>query len=118
MELPQKTAESMFEVKKAFLGFSGNVKIWGDVVSWLTLYEGKPPKCRGDIEFLLLTEKGIYHATTMTDWIRLEEPFFAIGTGMHFAVAAMAGGKTPIEACKLASKYDKHTGLGFKEYSL
>lgn len=99
------------------MGFAGNADIWGNVVAWIYSPETKPPKCR-DIEFLALTEQGIYHGTNLSNWMKIEEPYFAIGSGMHFAIAAMASGKSPIDACRVAGKYDRGTGLGYKEYSI
>lgn len=118
LTLPENTATQLFGVKKGFVGFCGNADVWGDVVAWLTTLDGKPPKTKGDVEFLMLNDQGIYHATNMNNWMKIEEPHFSIGSGMQFAMAAMDAGKTPMEAVKLASKRDRSTGMGFKEYSL
>jgi ATP-dependent protease HslVU (ClpYQ) peptidase subunit len=117
LKLSDEVASDMFSAEKAYVGFAGNADIWGNVVTWFTMYEGKPPQCKG-IEFLLLTEQGIWYGTNMTNWLQIKEPHFAIGSGMQFAMAAMEIGKTPIEACRIAGKYDSATGLGYKEYSL
>jgi ATP-dependent protease HslVU (ClpYQ) peptidase subunit len=117
LELPVATSKGMFQEDRALIGFAGNADSWGDIVSWLTLYEGKPPRCKG-IEMLLLTKSGIWHGTTMSNWLKINEPYFAIGSGMQYALAAMVAGKTPLESCKIASRYDKGTGLGFKTYTL
>lgn len=112
-----RIADDMFGVKKAYIGFSGNADRWGQVVSWFSDPSGKPPKCR-DIEFLMLNDKKqIFHGTNLRNWMLLPDPHFAVGTGMQFAIAAMSAGKTPLEACKIASKHDIYTGQGFLEYS-
>lgn len=105
----------MFGAKRAFIGFSGNADVWGNIVGWLHDPTEKPPKCR-DIEFLMLTDKGsIMHGTNMTNWIEICQPHCAIGSGMQYAQGAMAAGKSPIEAVKVASKHDAMTGMGFNK---
>ncbi len=116
LEVSSELSRAMFNCDKAFLGFCGNADAWGRVVSWFSSPTEKRPKCK-NLEFLLLTNKGdIYHATNLTNWMKLNEPYFSIGSGMHFAIGAMASGKTPKEACIVASKYDPNTGFGAKEY--
>lgn len=108
----------MFGVKKAHIGFSGNADIWGQVVSWFSLGgECKPPSCK-KIEFLMLTDKKqIYYGSSLSNWMLIPEKHFAIGSGCNFAMGAMSGGQTPLNAVKVASKHDIMTGMGFKEYS-
>ena len=118
IELKPEIAKSMFGVKKAFIGFCGSVDSWGEINGWFHMPDGKPPKCRG-LEMIMLTDKGeIYHATNLSNWTIIKEKIFAIGSGMHFAVAAMDSGKTPLEAVKLAAKYDPNTGMGYKSYKM
>lgn len=40
------------------------------------------------------------------------EPFYSIGSGRDFAMAAMAMGKSAAEAVELAARFDSGTGLG------
>ena len=118
IELKADLARSMFQTEKAFIGFCGNADIWGDVVSWLSVPEGKPPKLK-NIELLLLTgNRQIYHGTSLTNWLKLDVKHFAIGSGSHLAMGAMEVGKTPVEAIKAAAKHDPMTGMGYKEYSI
>jgi ATP-dependent protease HslVU (ClpYQ) peptidase subunit len=118
IHVPTKAANEIFGVKKALMGFCGDAGQWAEVVSWLHELDGKPPKIV-DMEFLLLTdEKKIYHATSMKNWLEVADPFFAIGNGMGYAIAAMQAGKSPLEACKIAHKYDPFTGPPFKNYKL
>ena len=114
--IPEDTCKALFNVRKAYLGYCGNADAWGEVVAWLTTLDGKPPKLKTN-EFLLFTdEKKIYHATNMTNWMQIDVPHFAIGSGMQYATAAMSAGATPLEACKIAGKHDTLTGMGYKEY--
>lgn len=105
----------LFSCKRAFIGFAGNADIWGTIVGWLHDPTTKPPKCR-EIEFLMLTDRGtIMHGTNMVNWLEICQPYFAIGSGVQYAQAAMSCGKTPIEAVKIASKHDAMTGMGFNK---
>lgn len=118
IQIDEKLCNTLFGCDKAYVGFCGNADIWGNVVQWLSNPDGKPPKCK-QIEMVLLTEKGqIYHGTDLTNWMSLNLDKFAIGSGMHLALAAMESGKTPRQAITVASKYDPNTGMGVKEYKV
>lgn len=118
IQVPTKAATELFGVQKALMGFCGNADQWAEVVYWLRELDGKPPKC-SDMEFLLLTdEKKIYHASSMKNWLEVADPFFAIGNGMTYAIAAMQSGKSPLEACKISAKFDPYTGPPFKNFKL
>lgn len=105
----------IFDAKRAFIGFAGSVDMWGDVINWLVDPTGKPPKCK-NLEMLMLTDKGvIMHGTNLTNWTEICDKHYAIGSGMMFAQAAMAAGKTPYDAVKIANKYDPMTGMGYNK---
>jgi len=108
----------VFQCKRAFIGFAGNADAFGKALGWLHDPTTKAPKLR-DVEMLLLTDKGeILHGTTMHNWLQIPQPFMAIGSGMHYAMGAMAAGKDPYEACKIASKHDSNTGCGFVKLTM
>lgn len=109
--------KNLFGADQAFIGYCGNTNDWGNVLSWLHEPTEKIPKIRG-LELLVLTnKKTIWHSDNFNNWTEFKEPFAAIGSGMTYAVGALASGKEPIEACKVASKFDIRTGMGFKTYS-
>lgn len=117
-DLPTKVANTLFSADKAFVGFCGNVNNFATAIEWLHSPSDKAPKVKG-IEMLLLNDKGhIYHATTLSNWMRICDPYFAVGSGMTFAVGAMASGKNPYEAIKIASKWDPDTGRGFNKLEM
>lgn len=43
-------------------------------------------------------------------WLRIERDFHAIGSGRDFAIAAMACGKTALQAVEIACQFDTNTG--------
>lgn len=117
-DIPEASAKALFGCKRVFIGGAGNADHFGHIVNYLWIPEGKPPRIK-DVEMLMLNDKGeIYHATTFSNWFRIKDPFFAIGSGMQFAIAAMSSGKTPYEAVKIASKYDAGTGKGFNKLEM
>jgi len=110
--------KEFFNTDRMLIGFAGDAGEWGDVVNYLCDPSGKVPRIKG-IELLALTGKReILYATSLTDWMKIEDKVWAIGTGMQYALGALHLGKTPLEACKVASKFDVSTGMGFKEYTL
>ena len=119
LELPEDICKDMFDCKQALIGFAGSTASWGAVVQYFAFYEeAKLPKLR-EIELLILTnKKEILSTTDLLTYTKIDAPFFSIGTGMHYAIGAMAAGKTPKEACMIASKYDPMTGMGYKEYHI
>ena len=117
-EIPAESSKILFDNKRTFIGLAGNADCFGNIINYLWIPEGKPPKIR-DVEMLMLNDKGqIFHATTLSNWLRIQQPFFAIGSGMQFAIAAMESGKTPFDAVKIASKFDAGTGKGFNKLEM
>lgn len=101
-----------------WIGFAGAVCYAVPAVNWIVDPSGKAPRAK-NCEFLVLSNSGdIYYLDEPTNWMKVGEPYFAIGSGMHYAAAAMASGKTELEAVKIASKFDPNTGRGFKHYTL
>jgi hypothetical protein len=99
--------------KRLFVGFAGRADQIGPSVMWLLNPAEKPHKLR-DTEIIGLTDKGeILHTQDLVNWIELTQKFFAIGSGAGFAISAMECGKDPVEAIKVASKYDLQTGKGY-----
>lgn len=110
--------KQFFNAEYAYVGFAGNVNKWCEVVSWITVSVDKIPKLKG-IELLALTSNNeLFYGSGLTHWMRLERPFFAIGSGSHLALGAMEAGKSPMEAVKVAAQHDVFTGLGYKEYTI
>lgn len=77
------------------------------------LWPGKDPILfRGEddaFEAILWWNKRLYVCCSSTVPNPLLDPYFAVGSGAAYAMAAMALGKSPIEAVKFASKFDVNT---------
>jgi ATP-dependent protease HslVU (ClpYQ) peptidase subunit len=102
------------------VGFAGTAS---DIIG-ISSFFSKPDKFEKPVFIdtimgLVLTEKGelfVFDADPLK-WIKIKSQFYAIGSGANIAMGALACGKTPQEAVKLASKYDSYTGMGIKSYS-
>lgn len=78
----------------------------------------KPPRAK--ISGLVLTaQKKIFiFEDDYTKWLIVDQPFYAMGSGAPYALAAMEVGATPKEAIKVAMKHDPLTGMGIRGYKL
>lgn len=47
--------------------------------------------------------------------IKIEQSFFSIGSGSHFALAALHLGKSAKKAIEVATFFDPDTGMGYEE---
>ena len=103
--------------KPFYVGFCGGAQVCQQVVQWLSDPTDKPPKV-SNAEFLILTQdKKMFTFNNPTNWLEIKEPYYAIGSGMQYAAGAMAAGKSPLEAVKIAAKHDNNTGMGYKTFS-
>ena len=117
--LSEEFSQTYYNTPKMILGGCGNAD--GLAAVWDYVFDAdrkKLPKFK-EVELVALLANGtIMSSLNMSTWMVIKKPFYAVGSGMQYAIAAMAAGKTPLEACKIASKYDLYTGKGFKEYKL
>jgi ATP-dependent protease HslVU (ClpYQ) peptidase subunit len=51
-------------------------------------------------------------------WHLVDQPYYAIGSGMNFAMGSMAAGSSAYEAVKYASKLCPNTGMGITKIDL
>lgn len=78
------------------------------VLEWLR--GGEKPSDLQDFEGLIVTRTGAERLGERLMRVPCLEPFYAIGSGAHFALAAMACGKNAIEAVRIAARFDPYTG--------
>ncbi len=108
-----------FNAKKILVGFCGNVDSIGDAIHWLNNPTEKEPKVKKLQILMLNNKKEIWWSTnSVRNFMRVDQKYFALGTGADYAISAMQLGKSPIEAVKLASQHDIYTGMGFNELTL
>ena len=91
-------------------GSADNVALF---FSWYENPEQKPPRLNGQFGGIVVSEDGlIYRYTSRLIPHRVDEPFYAIGSGAPIALGAMEAGANPEEAIKIACKRDIYTGRG------
>jgi hypothetical protein len=102
------------------VGMAGNIESFMDIIQYFqdpTEWKRAPKIKQG--EGVLLTGDGkIFTFATPDIWIRVDQPYYAIGSGMNFAMGSMAAGSTPYEAVRYASKMDPGTGMGVTKIDL
>lgn len=106
--------------KKFYVGLAGNVDKFADVLDFFldpTQYK-KAPKLSGEGVILTADGKIFTFGNNPDTWILVDQPLYAIGSGMHFAMGAMAAGATPLEAVKESIKLDPSSGMGTTHYDL
>lgn len=109
-------ALELFQESDAFIGFSGNVNQWFDVLYWMHRPQTRKPSLR-NTHMLVLTKKGVlWEGETLNSFTKIKDPYFSIGSGRAWAIGAMSQGASVKEAIQVASKHDILTGLGVKEF--
>lgn len=102
-----------------YIGYAGAVEPCHTIIDWLREPTGRAPKTSPNCNFLLLTEKGrifTFQSPNPKNWVEVDEPFFAIGSGTAAALGAMVAGGSTKDAVDAASKVDIYTGMGVKVY--
>lgn len=108
----------MFGCKKLILGAAGRLSDLADIWTWAYMPEGKMPRTR-NLTYLMLTgDSRIMYSENFISWAQVDQKYSSIGSGSQFAMAALESGKDPLAACKVASKLDPMTGMGFKSFKL
>lgn len=81
---------------------------------------GKPPALLADTDFvcLVLDEDGLWEFDNYCRAEKIEEAFYAIGTGGNVALGAMHRGATAHEAVEIAKLVDPYTGGDVVKMSL
>lgn len=102
-----------------YVGLCGDVDSFPDMIDYFSDPTARKPPKGGSGDFLILTDdKKIFTFKNPSKWIAVNQDFYAVGTGMNYAMSAMECGKTPLEAVKIASKFDLYTGMGFKHIDI
>lgn len=89
-------------------GAAGSMDNAAAFVAWLMSgAEGELPPRSADFDGLLVNPSGdVFYVGEKGGPVAVSGPFFAIGSGERFAVAAMEMGATAMRAVEVAVKYD------------
>jgi ATP-dependent protease HslVU (ClpYQ) peptidase subunit len=112
-------AVKVVRVKKMIVGACGNGGDCSRLLEWAERdFKAPAPKWHEEagseeaVWALVLKHDGLYFFTQEDpEPERMDEPFFAIGSGGKPARVALLLGKTPEEAVELACRVDEHSGL-------
>jgi 20S proteasome alpha/beta subunit len=97
------------------VGVSGTFALAEDVFAWLCNGGLRPIGQATDRVWcptIEITKDGQIYRHEQWGRFLIEDRFYAVGSGADFARAAMALGKTAVEAVELASRFDTSTGDG------
>lgn len=72
--------------------------------------KGRKPKVGKDFRMLKLTKEGLFLIDHDLVWVKIDAPYYAIGSGAPFAIGAMEMGAAPAKAIEIAMKHDNATG--------
>lgn len=89
-------------------GGAGSVQEVLAVVGWLR--GGDKPADLQNFEGILVTKEGICALGMRLMREPIVERCYAAGSGAHFAIAAMACGRSALEAVRIAARFDPGTG--------
>ncbi len=109
------TVTKIFKIQGCLLGYSGTAKTGEALIDWFMSPEQEFPKfeeCAWARLLVITKDKEILCYEGCRHPLRFEDKFFAIGSGCHFALAAMYLGKSAIEAIEVASHFDPSCGNG------
>lgn len=113
------TVTKIFKVNGTLVGVSGDFVVGMSMLNWL-LKGGDaaafPEKQKVRETYATVvqidTDGKVWKYEDTPYPFRVEEPFYAIGSGRDFAIAAMHYGKSSLEAVLLASRFDPGCGNG------
>jgi len=92
----------------AMFGAAGSCQEIAAVLAWLN--GGEKPSDLDVFEGLIIEKHGAERLGERLMRLPVFEAFWSIGSGSHFAIAAMACGKSAVEAVRLAARFDPYTG--------
>ena len=108
----------IFRHKDELIGVAGDVRIAMRWVKWYTAARrGAAPKLT-NFEALILKPDGLYHVTEDAFEMKVEQGFYAIGSGAQAALAVMHAGLEPKEAVRIACLVDNNSGGALQAHSL
>lgn len=107
------TTTKIRRIGNKLVGIAGNLVTGLELISW---FKGDSdfPEMEGDrfANLLVIDKKKVYLYENSPIAIEFEDPFFAIGSGRDYAMAAMHLGTDAREAVRIASIFDADCGNG------
>lgn len=112
------TGSKVFRLKTgALIGSCGQIQDGVAVRDWLENGCEKPKVSEG-FHAILIEDGKLFTLEDKLVKIQYDRPFFAIGSGRDFAMAAMHLGRTAAEAIRVSHVFDPDTGPDLTELSV
>lgn len=112
----------IFRTSIGLIGVDGNYDVCMELLDWIRngqVVSNYPKSQENDSRYsyliLIKPDKQIYRYERGPIPFKVEEPYFAVGSGRDFALAAMYIGKTAKEAVEIASHFQTDCGDGVDE---
>jgi hypothetical protein len=105
--------DKLFKHKDEVLAITGNLDVCAALVAWYKggNVESFPPMNEDNKSYLVVARKGEVEYYGETPYpVKINDRFFALGSGADFAISAMHCGKSAVEAVEIACLYDIHCG--------
>lgn len=100
----------IFKIKRTIIGMAGDANQCEQFLEWMK--GGKVPEDCDEMEALILTRQGLYVCLCSLTRMKVEDDFYALGSGSQAALAAMHLGCNPVEAAEIACLIDPSSGGG------
>lgn len=103
--------QKIYPVGAALVGITGSLASALVFVDWYENRESRRPDLsnESDFEALILTAEGLDTWTANLRPIPVRSKFWAVGSGSHLAIGAMAMGASAVDAVKVACAFDIHS---------
>lgn len=108
----------LFKFKEGVVGVAGGYEECHNFIKWMK--NGRkdiPPKMK-NVTAIALTKSGILVFDSSIKPYRVDDKFYAIGSGAQAALAIMHYGGSTKDAVRMASKVDPHSGGRIKTMKL
>jgi ATP-dependent protease HslVU (ClpYQ) peptidase subunit len=92
-------------------GFCGDADAVHTVMGLLSggAHHAELKRLKADLGILILTPEGCFLSDQDMQPLKLENEFWAIGSGAEYAMGAMAAGKSAAQAVEIACQFDPHS---------
>lgn len=92
----------------SLFGAAGSCQEILAVLAWLR--RGEKPSDLQNFEGLIVSQAGVSALGMRLMREPVVERYYAVGSGAHFAIAAMACGRSAVQAVRIAARFDPGTG--------
>lgn len=119
-----RTVTKIFRVANALVGIAGDGAQGMDMVRWIECGSDREkfPAAQRDKEqwatVVVVNGAGLWLYERTPEAMRIEDSFYATGSGRDYAMAAMHFGKSAREAVEIACLFDVNCGNGIDELRL